>query len=127
MSDKSRWATLNVPVEAKVVSATITHHPIERYQEEDGSYVRRPERLAGVVKLKLRFGGKRITTTKVIRFGCDWRTPLGWAREHAATPSEITGAVEVVREVLRDKVRDHGVTLDEAFVFEFIETEGDQW
>lgn len=122
-----RWVTLNVPVEAKVVSATITHHPIERYQEEDGSYARIPERLAGVVKLKLRFGGKAVTTTKAIRYGFHWHAPLGGPRDRAATPLEVAVAVEAVETVLRGKVRDHGVTLDDAFVFEFVEAEGDQW
>ena len=121
----TNWTTLQVPVEAKVISAIITHHPIERYREEGGEWGKRPERLAGVVKVRFRFGGKRIVTTKAVRFSHEWTTRLGWARDRAVDPSEVAAARETIERVLRDKVSDHGLTLDDDFTFQFVPAKAD--
>ena len=118
-----KWVTVKVSVEAKVISASITHHPVERYQEEHGGWGYRPERLAGVVKVMFRFGGKRIVTTKTIRFNHVWMTTLGWAWDHPVGPSELAAARESVEDVLRDKMRDHGVTVGGDLVIEYAEAE----
>ena len=118
-----KWVTVKVPVEAKVISASITHHPVERYQEEGGEWGYRPERLAGVVKVMFRFGGKRIVTTKTIRFNHVWMTTLRYARDHTVGPSELSAARESVEDVLRDKMRDHGITVGDDLVIEYAEAE----
>lgn len=114
-----KWVTVKVPVEAKVISASITHHPVERYQEEGGEWGYRPERLAGVVKVMFRFGGKRIVTTKTIRFNHVWMTAFGYARDHPVSPSELAAARASIEDVLRDKMRDHGITVGDDLIFEY--------